>query len=69
MSGPYIDFGPFRHIGSLVADETESAGRVIIARCLERASEGDRRAFEEADLIRQHLGLEWADLIDHRRAA
>ena len=69
MSEKYTDFGTFRHVGSLVADETESAGQAAIAQCLDRASQGDARAFQEADYIRQRLGLEWADLIDHRRAA
>ncbi len=69
VSERYANFGTFRHVGSLAADETKGTGRAAIARLLERASNGDARAFRKADVIRRRLGLAWTDLFDHRRAA
>ncbi len=69
MSGRYANFGSFQNIGSLVANVAERASRAAIARLLHRASNGDTHAFREADVIRQRLGFEWADLIEERKAA
>ncbi len=63
MSERYSDFATFRHIGSLVAELTNAAGRAVIAQCLDRATKGDRRAFEEADMIRRRLDLTWDELL------
>ncbi len=60
---------PWCSIGEVVADLTESTGRVAIARLLQCTSNGDAQAFREADVIRRRLGLEWADLIEERKAA
>ena len=60
---------PWRVVGQVLASVTNSSGRAAIARLLQRASQGDRDAFEGADQIRQRLGLEWADLIEQRKAA
>ena len=54
---------PWRSIGEVAAELIEEAGRAAIAQCLERASEGDRDAFQQADQIRQRLGLTWDDLL------
>ena len=60
---------PWRPVGQALASVTAAAGRTAITRLLQRASNGDARAFREADVIRRRLGLAWADLIEHRRAA
>ena len=60
---------PWRAVGQALAGVTAAAGRIAIARLLQRASNGDAKAFREADVIRRRLGLEWADLIEERKAA
>ena len=60
---------PWRPVGQALASVTAAAGRAAIACLLQRASQGDTRAFREADVIRQQLGFEWADLIEERKAA
>ena len=60
---------PWRAVGQALASVIDSSGRAAISRLLQRASNGDAQAFQEADVIRRRLGLEWADLIDRRRAA
>ena len=54
---------PWRSIGEVAGDLTESMGRAAIAQCLERASEGDRDALDQANQIRQRLGLTWDDML------
>ncbi len=54
---------PWRSIGEVAGDMTEITGRAVIAQCLERASEGNRDALDQADQIRQRLGLSWDDML------
>ena len=60
---------PWRSVGEVAAELTGATGRVAIIRLLERAGQGDADAFQQADQIRQYLGLEWPDLIEVKRAA
>ncbi len=60
---------PWRPVGEVVDELTDAAGRVAIVRLLQCASNGDAQAFREADVIRRRLDLEWADLIEERKAA
>ena len=64
----------FEHLGREVAPRVvESTARRAIAHWLNRAAQtqdGDAtEAFQQADAIRQKLGLDWQDLIDERMAA
>ena len=55
---------PWRSVGQALASVIDSSGpRATIARLLERANQGDRGAFQQADQIRQRLGLTWDDLL------
>ena len=54
---------PWRAVGEVAAKLTESAGQATIAQCLERASEGDCDAFDQADQIRRRLGLTWENML------
>ncbi len=64
----------FQHLGREVAPRVaEGAGRRAIARWLDTAAQAQgaaaSKAFEQADAIRQRLGLDWSELIDAPRAA
>ncbi len=64
----------FQHLGREVAPRVaEGAGRRAIARWLDTAAQAQgaaaSKAFEQADAIRQRLGLAWSELIDAPRAA
>ena len=53
----------WRPVGEVAAGLTDAAGRAVIVRLLKQAGQGDARAFQEADQIRQCLGLTWDDLL------
>ena len=64
----------FQHLGrDIVPSVAEGAGRRAIARWLDTAAQAQgtaaSKAFEQADAIRQRLGLDWSELIDAPRAA
>ena len=64
----------FQHLSrEIVPSVAEGAGRRAIARWLDIAAQAQgtaaSKAFEQADAIRQRLGLDWSELIDGRRAA
>ena len=60
---------PWRVVGQVLASVTDSSGRAAIARLRRCASQGDGHAFQQADQIRQRLGLAWDDLIEECKAA
>ena len=60
---------PWQRVGEVAAGLTKETGRAAIAHWLNRASEGDADAFQQADQIRQRLGLTWNDLLNVRTAA
>ncbi len=69
-----LDLPGFEHLGREVAPRVaEGAGRRAIARWLDKAAqthnEQAAEAFQQANAIRQKLGLDWHDLINERRAA
>ena len=64
----------FQHLSREVAPHVvESAARHAIAGWLDKAAqthnEQATKAFQQANAIRQTLGLDWHDLINERRAA
>ncbi len=64
----------FRHLGREIMPKVlEKTGRKAVAYWLDLATQRHgaqgAQAFRTANLIREHLGLDWGDLIDERRAA
>ena len=64
----------FLHLDREIAPKVvESTGRRAIARWLDQAAQAQgtaaTKAFNEADAIRQKMGLAWEDLIEQRSAA
>ena len=64
----------FQHLGREIAPKAlEETGRRAIVRWLGRAAQAQgtaaTKAFNEADAIRQKMGLAWEDLIEQRSAA
>ncbi len=66
-----LGLSDFQHLGREVAPRVaEGAGRRAIARWLDKAAQKQAaEAFQQANAIRQTLGLDWHDLINERRAA
>ena len=69
-----LGLSDFQHLGREVAPRVaEGAGRRAIARWIDKVAqthnEQAAEAFQQANAIRQKLGLDWHDLINERRAA
>ena len=63
-----------QHLGREVLPRVvEDVGRRAIVRWLDKAGQAQgaaaTKAFNQADAIRQKMGLAWEDLIENRRAA
>jgi len=69
-----LDLPALQHLGREVLPKVvEDVGRRAIVRWLDKAGQAQgaaaTKAFNQADAIRQKMGLAWEDLIENRRAA